>query len=276
MEKFYEKLIHIVSSLRLECDLQYSYEQTLIDSVKNVLNQEEIKSLFHCPSNKCEKTCQLLHNLIELLVEFKLKYPDKENECLACLDTITRFNIQPVLKISTNIFLRLLSMITIFSNTSDLILDILLRMSEHKFYGNISIEINELELIYIRLDELINSHSLNTNKLKLIKENIKGDSIEERLCHLEIKFLENVKETNVTFLKDLRFISILLNNGKCFQWTLFSRFDSFRVFVNILKNYVLVLRRNHFDDEETVYRSLRDLLEIIYKGKIIEHLRKNN
>ena len=108
--------------------------------------------------------------------------------------------------------------------------------------------------------------------LSISNSHLNEDSVEVRLRNLFAKVNRGLRDESIHLLDDLRFISIWLNNGKCFQWQLFEQYDSFRVFTRIFEHCVLIMKKKYVDDDENVYRQLRDLLEIIYKRKKKCHL----
>jgi len=160
------------------------------------------------------------------------------------------------------------------------LINALLNISEHQFYENIiSTNVNDIEMIYDYLEKIKVKFQVYSTKIELVQKNFKEKSLDNRLNNLKsyVKFDGDVEKKDFfvsekDFLKDLRFVSIILNNENCnckfFHWNLFSKYDSIRVFIQCLKYFISVIARDHGNDDcndETIYRSMRDLLEVIFK-----------
>ena len=187
-------------------------------------------------------------------------------ECLhkvACMDSIKQH-----VAINASVFKRLASLLSSVVVVSDrrLLADTLLKLSEHKFYDKITFTAEA------SMANLVDSLSLTQLVDPVVNKNLQEVSVAERVKYLTASDKSvDVLVRDEKFVKDLRFISILLNNSesraKFAYWHVFAPPHSFRVFTRILDFYARSLD-SHVDDdakEATVYRPMRDLLEIVYK-----------
>ena len=256
----------------------------LVELVQSTLENNSFQTNFNkfLSSKKCVETSNILNNLIETLIDF-IEFQLKNNNfinthfsisnAILCLEKVTNLNIKTFLRLKISAILKLLNIIVNDSSDSaHRVICIALKMSEHKLYGNIDFtnEFNDINQISNSLNsiKIRDNTVLDSYKLKMIESNLKELSIQERLKQLDSSSIE---ETSV--LKDVRFISILLNNQNSsiyFDWNLFTQYKSFRAFTRILEYFIDKLKQHntHNDDidaDQTIYRPLRDVLEIIYK-----------
>jgi hypothetical protein len=255
-----------------------------LESIKSILNSKSLKNELNenfC-TNEQEYTCQILNNLIEdllCIMESKVFVSTEIQNSIDCISLMYNLNIKQFFKLDSMIIIRILKFMDQDSYTDPKkSINVLLNMSEHQFYDNIIFtNANRLEMILEFLEKLKLKFPIHSDQITRVENNLKEKSLKNRLSSLKssvnLDFDEEKDDFFICkndFLKDLRFVSIILNNEnncKYFEWDIFSKYGSFQVYTQCFSYFIGIIDKNYkeADNDETVFRSLRDLLEVIFK-----------
>jgi len=255
-----------------------------LESIKSILNSKSLKNELNgnfC-TNEQEYTCQILNDLIEDLLgimESKVTVSTEIQNSIDCINLMYNLNIKQFFKLDAAIIIRILKFMNKNSySDTDRSINVLLNMSEHQFYENIVFtNENRLETIMEFLEKLKLKFHIYSDQITRVENNLKEKSLKNRLTNLKssVKLDFDAEKDDFfvcknDFLKDLRFVSIILNNEnncKYFEWDLFSKCGSFQVYTQCFNYFIGIIDKNYKEDDndETVFRSLRDLLEVIFK-----------
>ena len=255
--------------------------QKMLNSLKKIFEEEHFQYELYDALNETNarnKDFVCIANLIENLLSYIAIHSSEKNlhvpSILELLTIVCRLRIKQFITIDAHIFKCLLEILRDNLNTDYFtkILGIALNLSESKFYDKLAFVVTPLQEINELLDNLtLNCANSQLNTIKLIKTNLNGKSIEERL-----RILQNLENNNyndllcdVNFINDLRLLSKeLTNNPQLCVSPIFHACDSFRIFTHILNGYFKLIHRKTSQNDmdlDTKTEQIRDLLQIIYK-----------
>ena len=194
---------------------------------------------------------------------------------LQILDRISKLRIKQFIVLDAGVFKQILEILRVnlhsASSYTTITLEIVLNLSESRFYDKLHLDDTSLKEINDLLNEFASKASNTQLKMvKLVQANLNERSVERRLKNFKI-YLTNLDGllSNETYFEDLRFLSKELNNNnQYFETRLFFKHDSFTILAQLLEHYFDVIHQKSEEkdaDLEDECDQMRDLFEIIFK-----------
>ena len=239
------------------------------EKVKNIFRQEEFQNnLNDCLYEDTEKTSyNFLKDFVQNLVSY-LESPNEEAQIQSVMEIlliISRSRIKQFITIDSNLIFRILVFLkeeNVYMSTETL--EIVVKLSESKYYGKLNFDMCSLEKITAVLDDL--SLKLTGGflaSIKTVQSNLNENTIEDRLVNFNklLNNINNLEEHRENVIKDLSFLSKELNfNNQYFETSLYFKHDSFAVLTQLFGYFIGVI-----EDSESDPNPIRDLCEIIFK-----------